>query len=200
MKTIKDTYSTQLNVFLGVNVLLIYLFLFGIDGLQNLLKEDLYKSAIGAILPLIAFVLNGIAPVKLKNFLVFWRIKKQLPANRAFSVHMKKDERIDEAILQSKYPKIGGKEFDENKLWYKIYQKYQDSPSVWDAQKGYLFARDMTTLSMYFLLIMVVLSAFDNDAANLIVVFLLEYFILMITSRVYASRFVRNVLALESVE
>lgn len=199
MKSIKEEYKTNLQVFLGFHIVLIYILIFGLSNLQKLHEVELYKSAFLFILPILSIILNGIMPNSLKEFFVFWRFKERLPGFKAFSKYGIQDARIDMNRLKAKYPEINTKLFDENVLWYKIYQKHQKAPSVWDAQKNYLFTRDMTTLSIYFIAISLFIEFYlAIDLKSLYLFFLIEYFVLVLSCRNYSVKFVTNVLALES--
>lgn len=199
MINIKEEYRTNLQIFLGFNIVLIYILIFGLSDLQKLHEDYIYKSAFLLILPIVSTVLNGIMPNSFKEFFVFWRFKERLPGFRAFSKFGKQDARIDMDRLKAKYPEINTKLFDENVLWYKIYQKHQKAPSVWDAQKNYLFTRDMTTLSIYFIAISLFIEFYLKiDLKSLYLFFLVEYFVLVLSCRNYSVKFVTNVLALES--
>ena len=123
-----------------------------------------------------------------------------MPGFRAFSKYGKQDARIDLDRLKAKYPEINTKLFDENKLWYKIYQKHQEAPSVLDAQKNYLFTRDITILSIYFIAISLFIEFYlAIDLKSLYLFFLIEYFVLVLSCRNYAVKFVTNVLSLDSL-
>lgn len=201
MKNIKDEYNTLLNTFIGGHIVLIYILFFNVSDIKSLYEDELYKGAFLLALPIISIILNGLLPNYIKEFFVFWKIKNRLPGNKAFSVYGQKDSRVDLKALENKYPEILKEEFDENKLWYKIYLAYQEYPSVWDAQKNYLFTRDIASLSVYFVVISFVLEIFFKiNLESMWLLIFLEYFILMISCRVYASKFVTNVLALESTK
>lgn len=201
MKNIKDEYKSLLNTFLGVHLAIFYIVLFGASELKLLSEDKFFKGGFLLLLPILSIVLNGLIPNNIKEFLVFWRFKNRLPGYRAFSIYGQKDSRVDLKALENKYPEILKEEFDENKLWYKIYLAYQEYPSVWDAQKNYLFTRDIASLSVYFVVISFVLEIFFKiNLESMWLLIFLEYFILMISCRVYASKFVTNVLALESTK
>lgn len=199
MKNIKEEYKINLQIFLGLHIVLMYVMMFSVSDLQKLHEDELYKSAFLLILPILSIVLNGVMPNSFKEFFVFRRFKERLPGFRAFSKYGKQDARIDMNRLKAKYPEINTKLFDENVLWYKIYQKHQKAPSVWDAQKNYLFTRDMTTLSIYFIAISLFIEFYLKiDLKSLYLFFLVEYFVLVLSCRNYSVKFVTNVLALES--
>lgn len=82
----------------------------------------------------------------------------------------------------------------------KIYQKHQKAPSVWDTQKKYLFTRDITNLGIYFIAISLFIEFYLIIDLKIIYQFLLiEYFVLVLSCRNYAVKFVTNVLSLESL-
>ena len=206
MKNIKDEYSKYINIFIGIHIVLIYFLIFGfnIDELKKLYKDELYKGIILSVLPIIGIVLNGFLPNSIKEFLVFWKFKNRLPGNEAFSKYALKDQRVDINILKSKYEVIKSNNFDENKLWYKIYKKYEKCPSVWESQKNYLFTRDMIGITVLFFIITalvdVLIKNANFDIIYFFLIFIFEYLILKISSKNYAIKFVTNVLAEDSAK
>lgn len=200
MKNIKEEYKTNLHVFLGTHILVIYAFIYSISDIQMLQEDEFYKGAFLLLLPIFSIILNGLMPNSTKEFFVFWRFKERLPGFRAFNKYSKKDNRVDMDVLKVKYPEVETKELNENKLWYKIYQKHQEAPSVWDAQKNYLFTRDMTSLSIYFIVIAFFIEFYLMlDLKNLYLFFVVEYFVLLVSCRNYGVKFVTNVLSLDSI-
>lgn len=202
MKNIKDEYKKGLNVFIGLHLFIMYVLIFGfnIDELKQLSGEDIYKSIFILILPLISLILNGLLPNYIKEFIVFWKFTNRLPGHKAFSKYAKKDSRIDFQNLKDKYSEIESEKLDENRLWYKIYKQYVESPSVWDSQKNYLFMRDITNLTIIFMIIILIINYFFDVNYIYYIGLGIEYILLMIVCRNYAIKFVTNVLAEDSVK
>ena len=203
MKNIKDEYNKYINIFIGIHIVFIYILIFGfnMDELKKLYEEELYKALILLALPIISIALNGLLPNCIKEFLVFWKFKSRLPGNKAFSKYALKDQRIDIDILKNKYEVIKNNSFNENKLWYKIYKKYENYPSVLESQKNYLLTRDIVGIIFIFIGIVILIDFFVNSSFYIAyLILIIEYFIFSISSRNYAIKLVTNVLAEDSAK
>jgi len=204
MKSIKEEYKKDLNIFIGIHVVLLYFILFGLNmnEIKKIYEDEFYKGIIIFILPIASVVLNGFLSNSLKEFLVFWRFKNRLPGYRVFSKYASKDARIDLSVLKEKYPDLKNENLDENKLWYKIYKKYETKPSVGDAQRNYLFTRDIIGLIFLFFLSLCVIDYFyDNKFIKIGCLLLgVEYLFVRFSCKNYAIKFVTNVLAEDSIE
>lgn len=156
-----------------------------------------------AVAPIAVLVLNGIVPSGVKASLVFWRLKHPLPACRAFSHHIRTDPRIDTDSLQRIYGSFPKGPEDQNRLWYRMYKSVESAASVHDAQSSYLLARDLTVASLaaavLFAPTTLVLAGWRISSAIYIAFLGLQYILLMLAARNYATRFVCNALAEASV-
>lgn len=101
-------------------------------------------------------VINGLLDAKTKNRLVFWKWQHPLPACDAFTVHAKNDERFTDAEVVQKFPvtaEILKDPQKQNAHWYSaVYYPVQDVPSVQQAHRSFLFARDYAAISFVMLI------------------------------------------------
>jgi len=120
---------------------------------------------------------------------------------------MFKDKRIDVKVLQKRYKNLPTSPKEQNSLWYKIYKKHQEKPSVTDAHSNFLLMRDLATISFIFMfsfglyfLYTLVKTNYSFVSFIVFLVFLSEYVLVSISARNYGIRLVYNVLAEESSE
>ena len=66
---------------------------------------------------------------------------------------MHTDPRIDPARLAEKRGVLPDDPQEQNRLWYRIYKQHGEEPGVIDAHQGFLLARDLTALSVVFLIV-----------------------------------------------
>lgn len=191
---LKKSYQKHLYIFLGVHLVVFLTLVMDFNSLLNFSLTDGIKVLAFSMASLILFVLNRLIPSPAKEILVFWRLQERLPGHQAFSKYALNDERIDLHYLKAKHPELEKTGFNENKLWYKIYQTHKNNPSVFDAHKNYLMARDMTMLVVVIFWV-VAIMLFDSTLIGFLI---LEYLIFVVVCRNYAIKFVQNVLAVES--
>lgn len=120
-----------------------------LDHFKAIVGVEWIKAAILAIPTLLVSYLNRLGRDRVKTGLVFWRTENALPGCRAFTELAPKDPRIDLASLKQA---VGGmfpiSPGEQNKTWYRLYQKHKDSPSIQDAHRDYLLFRDITWLTL----------------------------------------------------
>lgn len=107
------------------------------------------KAGAALVLILLVRILNRLGGSMLKARLVFWRYRYPLPGYRAFSKLASTDHRIDAHRLQER---LGGS-FPEhpeqqNKEWYRIYQRHSSNLGVESSHKEYLLFRDTCWLTI----------------------------------------------------
>ena len=209
-KSLKQKNQPQLITFVVSNAIGLGLIALGpsrlLAVLQELSKGDwtiLGKLiAIPAFLTLITGTLSWVMPRAGKEFLVFWKIRNCLPSSGAFTLIGPHDPRVDMQRLIGKYVSLPEEPGQQTQLWYRIYRAHKDEASVEDAHGAFLRFREMTTLCVAFLIVSAVsLAYFSIGERQLllgILILVLEYLIVMIAARNAATRFVANVLALES--
>ncbi len=178
---------------------------FDIDSLQNIFQEFSKKDGVFFILlPIILIIFQGILPAKIKEILVFWKIKNRLPGCQAFSKYLKEDNRIDKRKLMEKYGKLPKKEEKQNKFWYKIYKEVSSDTSIAKTHKDYLLTRELTILTIFFIFIFPIILFYNDINIKTLILFMifliLEYLIIRYASKNYAVRLVTNVMALASAK
>ena len=150
------------------------------------------------IVPLLSLIATGILSSDIKAALVFWRSKEILPGHRAFSQHAKKDPRIS---IDSLKPLVGEwprKASRQNELWYKIYKQVEDEHTVSSAHRNYLLCRELTCVTVVFLVVGAITLVFLKASLLSILIYgvslFLAFLFLSTTGRNHANRFVRNAL------
>lgn len=203
-RTLKEQNSRLIWTFFSFNVILYYVLIVPQFGKLADFEISSFLSVQGVwilIVPLILFILNSIISSDLKAILCFWKIKNPLPACRAFSKYIDKDDRIDKAALQAKYGTFPNTPKEQNALWYKIYKSHQENIVVKKSHKDFLLGRDLCSISFLFLLFggISMLFILRNDIKWLYFSFLiLQYFVLVIVTQNHGKRFVCNALAIET--
>ena len=129
---------------------------------------------------------------------MFWRSKEILPGHRAFSLHAKKDPRISNDSLKSLVGEWPRKATKQNELWYKIYKRVEDEHTVSSAHRNYLLCRELTCVTLVFLIAGPITLLFLKASLSSILVYcavlFLGFLLLSITGRNHANRFVKNAL------
>lgn len=203
-RNIKDYDGTLTKfVFLNIMLVLLVLSLLNIKNSDSIwdLIEKVQTSGIGLIFASIfALLVNGILKTDYKNIIVFWKVKHPLPSYRVFSHLAKEDHRIDHDEFNRKYNPTPVDPESQSNLWYKLLKKYPDDEMILQSHRDYLLFRDLTSISFLLLLIYVIafilLKIFGLDISSLLILFFLaEYLILLISARNKAERFVLNVIS-----
>jgi hypothetical protein len=209
-RSLKQKNQPQLITFVVSNAIGLGLIALGpsqfMDTLQELSKGNwtiLGKLiAIPAFLTLVTGTVGWAMPRAGKEFLVFWKKRDCLPSSKAFTVIGPRDPRVDMQRLVGKYGPLPRESDRQTALWYRIYRAHRDEASVEDAHGAYLRFREMATLSSALIIVGVIFAAYFNIQGMplLLGVLLLvvEYLTVMIAARNAATRFVSNVLAIES--
>jgi hypothetical protein len=92
-------------------------------------------------------IASGLLSPMAKARLVFWRWRHPLPGCRAFSVHAKRDARINLPALRVRLGTFPKNEPDQNAMWYRLYRSIEHDLAVAQVQKDFLFTRDLAALS-----------------------------------------------------
>lgn len=155
------------------------------------------------IAPLILFIVNGVLSSNQKAILVFWRFKNVLPGNRAFSFHVHQDHRINVNNLSQLHPNFPIDPKEQNRLWYKLYRSNTTEITVNKSHKDFLLARDLTSMSFLFLLLIgipsIILTNHNYKWYYFLMLFT-QYLIMIRIAQNHGRSLVRNVLAAESVK
>lgn len=156
------------------------------------------SNGVGATTVIVfALVANHLLPRWLKEIIVFLRIRDVQPGCRAFSVHAKKDKRIDEPALLKIVGSFPSAANEQNALWYKLFKKNEDKTPIRYAHKNYLLFRDLAALSLMLILASLTLVVYKpcTTTASLSGWFLLQYLLSMIAAQNSGNSLVDNVLA-----
>ena len=208
--SLKDKNRLPLLGVLMANALAFYFVL----NLEKLLSQDVVKDLSSnweTIIPLggtfiLTTLFNGLLPSEFKARLVFWKWNNPLPSRAAFTHYALKDQRIDLSVIQSSYAPLPSEreEAAQSSLWYRIYKKFRDDPSIVHVHQDFLFMRDWCGLSLIALIVLGIITIFLVDSAKIVVFYLLalfaQYIFTMISARNYGERMVTTVLALESTD
>lgn len=161
------------------------------------LKDGFFFS----ILILLIIVLSGMISNKVKEMVVFWKIKDRLPGCRAFSQYSKEDSRIDLKVLKSKFGKIPTSPSEQNRYWYKIFKTLNDKSND-STHKDSLLCRELAvmTIEMFVFTIPIFLFYGAVIGFSYFVFIVLEYFMVRYCAKNSAERLVVNTLALASVK
>jgi hypothetical protein len=200
--SLKDRNARALYSLLAFNVAAFY----ALAHLDAIAAGDWAKVASGwtAMLPsgvgvALTGLLNNLISSDTKAKLVFWRWHDPLPGSEAFTRHGPKDHRVDMAALAAQHGPLPTDPKGQNILWYRLFKSVSTEPSVEQAHRLYLLARDYAFMA----LVMVVVL---GTAAAIFIrpIFTAEIYVLLlviqwgITTRaanVGGHRFVTNVLA-----
>jgi hypothetical protein len=149
-------------------------------------------------------VANGLLSPMAKARLVFWRWRYPLPGCRAFSVHAKRDARINLPALRAKLGNIPKTEADQNSTWYRLYRSIEHEAAVSQSQRDFLFTRDYAALSALAILPLAtaafVQAGFARQASTYLAILVAQYLVTRSAAANYGKRFVCTVLAIKSAE
>jgi len=148
-------------------------------------------------------VVNALVDPMTKARLVFWRWAQPLPGSRAFTVHIKKDPRINVPALRAKLGTFPKSEAEQNGVWYMLYKSVESEPAVAHGHKEYLFTRDWTTLAAMMVVVLGALAIWQappTTAAIYVGGLLVQYLLVRLAAANYGRRFVTTVLAIKSAE
>lgn len=198
------------NIFIAWSIIVLgdldFQYLSGVDLKQwitVLLRSLTEKGALVGLGTFLAVIANGILSSRVKESLVFWRLRDPLPGGRVFTELIQCDPRIDVQSLTRALGELPVTAHEQNATWYKIYKKHDSKIGVQDAQRNYLLTRDMTGFSVLTFCMVLVVSLLVALPVNRLLICLLvlffEYLVTAVAARNYGNRFVCDVLAEESV-
>jgi hypothetical protein len=161
--------------------------------------NDAFPAGLGIAL---LGVINSQLSPEAKARIIFFRWTNPLPGSEAFSKHAKADQRIDLSSLQKQYGPLPRSGAEQNKLWYRLYKTVESEPSVQDAHRDYLFARDYACLSLMMIPLLGVLGFSQIKSPGTAVVYLVLLIVQLVlawrAARNNGIRFVKNVLAVKA--
>lgn len=169
-------------------------------ALDSGLVERLVPAGVAVIL--CGVLVDQIGPIT-KARLVFLRWSDPLPGSRAFTELAALDPRVN---LKPIFELTEGHTMsprEQNALWYNLYKEHEESVSVIEAHRSYLFSRDYAALSFLMLVIfgsLAILFCPNVWNAMIYVTLLIAQFLVVRRAAAVAGhRMVTNVLALASV-
>lgn len=170
---------------------------------KSMLDNSLFKLLSSFILGiLIVKLLLNILPAEIKHNIIFGKLKYSLPGHRAFTVHAKKDPRNDMENLEKMLGVLPTIPSEQNRVWYKIYQKHKNDEQIIDSHLKFLFFRDSSILTIFILIGFIILCiTFKATLFQWILsisFITIQLIIFIISARNNGIRFVQNVLCLES--
>jgi hypothetical protein len=176
---------------------------FAEPGLTRKLQAFLAPGSISlGLIALTRLVLLGLIPPQMRDRLIHWRWSNPLPGARAFTKIGPSDSRVDMSKLEKKYGPLPTDPAQQDRLFYSIYKKHANDVGVLDAHKSYLAARDIGTINLLLMILLLPVAAwFAQDGKTLAVysVFLvLAYVLMCLAAKAYGMRLVQNSLAVAS--
>ena len=215
-KSLKDQNAPTIRLFVGGVVLAYIVAYVGADVVPDGLALsslpgalDPLRAGAAAVGGVFSLLLLNLLPTPVKETLVYWRRRDVLPGSRAFTELGPRDARVDMATLESVHGPLPQVPQGQNQLWYQIYQKNESQPGVRDAQKSYLLYRELASVSLLLLALLLVGTLFafalvprDPGALEGLFTALLlgVYFLAAVNARNSGTRFVTNVLAVEGAK
>ena len=170
---------------------------------KSMLDNSLFKLLSSFILGiLIVKLLLNILPAEIKHNIIFGKLKYSLPGHRAFTVHAKKDPRIDMENLKKILGVLPKLPSEQNRIWYKIYQQHKNDEQIIDSHLKFLFFRDSSILTIFifigFIILCITFKATLFQWILSISFITIQLIIFIISAKNNGIRFVQNVLCLES--
>lgn len=122
------------------------LYLSGVP-VSEILKNWEKLLAIGVLATALA-VIQDLVPKALKEALVFWRISNRLPGHRAFAKDRKFSSIIDREEVVDISLRQALQERTQDRLFYRLYDKYRDKSHVKHYSFRYLQWRELSSMSL----------------------------------------------------
>ena len=149
-----------------------------------------------ALLTLVS-VFNGMVSRRVKERLVFWRSPR--PGARAFSHFMHRDSTIDRNAIEERFAPLPIEPDEQNALWARWLNEFEDDARVRPAYGLYLFGRDWTTIAAATFIVGCPLAlALGEDRTKTLwygVVIVGQYLLARLLARVQAEQMVMSVMA-----
>jgi hypothetical protein len=177
---------------------------------QALISDDWYATlkAFIELLPaglglVLMSVINTLVGPMTKARLVFWRWAQPLPGSRAFTLHIKKDPRINVSALRAKLGTFPKSEAEQNGVWYRLYKSVESEPAVAHAHKEYLFTRDWAALAAMMMVVLGALASWQAPPETTAIyasALVGQYLLVRVAAANYGRRLVTTVLAIKCAE
>ena len=206
-KSLKDTNNARLATAVVANLVLYAILVRGeqivAGGWPMAWRAGTELVPAGLLLTLIT-VANGLLSPMAKARLVFWRWHHPLPGCRAFSVHAKRDPRVNMNALRAKLGNFPKSEPDQNAAWYRLYRSVEHEVAVAQGQRDFLFARDYAALAALAIIPLgtaaFVQAGSSRQASTYLAVLIARYLVTRSAAANFGKRFVCTVLAIKSAE
>jgi len=137
-------------------------------------------------------------PAWLKHALVYWWSPRPGSCYDDLGAN---DDRVSMAHIKEAYGPVPAGPAEKNQLWYGIYLKFQDRPSVIQANRNYLFTRDYAEICIVLFITLGIggfLIADPGAATWYAAALLVQYLVVRNAAHNYGVEVVTNVLALAS--
>lgn len=170
------------------------------ERVQTTFSDLRVKDGLALVMaPVIALIGTGLLSATTKASLVFWRFRHVLPGHRAFSHWAKTDPRVDVDKLKQKLGELPREPTKQNTTWYALFKQHEASPTVSEAHRNFLLARDLAAVALLFGVFggIALLVVQRNVKWSLLysVAMALHYLVLAIVARNHGNALVCNVLA-----
>lgn len=218
MRNIKDEYRkyviSYFIIYIVVNIVIVFINLNIIqENWLEIIKNNefiikpIYSIIFIPLVMILALIVMNFFPSKIKDVLIFWKIKNALPGYRWQSDIAIKDSKLNLQKLNKKYENNLSPKEQQN-IWYEAYQKCKGDEAILESQKNYLFARDLCTTTVLILPVIFVIYILGKIFFNLpfsffiinLMVLIVFYLLLVYVTRNCANRFVCNVLSIDSTK
>ncbi|MRS02140.1 hypothetical protein EG832_02745, partial [bacterium] len=202
--SLKTQNLPAFSLFLGWCITLYILFLSSppasLQSLNSIFASVTSKeSLLVALGPIIILVVSGVLSPDIKAALVYWRLHHALPGNRAFSLHCKKDTRIDHTALEMRIGTFPTDPSEQNRLWYRLYKENIEKTTVITSHRSFLLARDLTGASALATIILplslILFTKNPWNSVGLLLILAIHYLVFALVAQNQGERFVCNVLA-----
>lgn len=176
---------------------------FAQPGIAQKFQEFIAPGSISfGVIALTRLLLLGLIPAQLRDRLIHWRWSNPLPGARAFTKIGPGDQQVDMNKLQKAYGRLPTDPAKQSRLFYSIYKRHSEDVGVLDAHKSYLAARDIGTINLLLLFLLVPLAYWSTQDVKSVAVYaavmLAAYIVMCISAQVYGARLVQNSLAVAS--
>ena len=155
LKTLNMPYIVTTTL---INTGMLYFFSQGVEinaqAVSTFLTDWKASGLTAAVSTTAIGALSLILPRQFKDALVYLRWPYAAPGHRAFSVHARRDIRVDYDRLKAEIPELQ-EQFSltpeaENKIWYRLFKAHEKVPAVSHAHRMWLMYRDLTSLAYLF--------------------------------------------------
>lgn len=165
-----------------------------ISALIGLIRPAVISAASGLITLVFVYLLSK----DIKETLIFWRLRNQLPSHRwKETILLKRNQIIPEFLEEKIGQKIKNDPVSQNRAWRIFYNNVKEDPAIMEESKKYLLFRDMIPSLLFLPIIFAILSLFVDSFHWSVLVYLVFWFfpfLACIAARNAANNLVANVL------